>query len=1119
MQRGIIADNQQCESDLLLITFTRRMPEGRIVRSPSAARRLAEAEAWLDQHARGGEVLVVCSHLEAGNHLARTLAARRGALFGIRRLTLNALAYQLALPELVQAGLATHSPLGQQALAARVAHEAKTEGALGAFSAVVHGPGFARALASTLDELRLHEIEIDQLTAIGGTGPTLSELLRRYQETSSSAGVADRTEVLRAATRAAESTDRPPLAPSTLLLDVPIRTPVEKRFIASLVRSAANVLATVPEGDETTLRALQEALDVASQIVLTGEDASAAVSQLQRYVFSGSAPSRPAATQDVIVLSAPGEAQEAVELARCIQSEAASGVRFDSMSILLRSPEAYTPLIEDALARAGVPAYFETGTLRPAPGGRAFLALLDCAAEELSASRFAEYLSLGQAPSLDEKGAPLPPVEEPWFPPRHELAPPPSGEYSRPVQLDLFAPPPKVPAPEKQPSIEGTLRAPWRWERLLVDAAVIGGRDRWERRLTGLARELQERLLELDDPEGSEAAALGRRLEDLEHLRAFALPVIEMLAGLPSKARWGGWLDVLERLAARVLSSPEGVLSLLKELRPMASVGPVDLFEVREVLNDRLTFLSQDPPQYRYGRVWIAPIHAVRGLSFDVVLVPGLAERMFPRKIIEDPLLLDGDRRKLGASLPLQEDRIAEERLALRLAAGAARRKIVFSYPSIDLQKGRSKVPSFYLLEVMRASEGRLPDFESLERDAADSSGARLGWPAPRDPSAAIDETEHDLAFLSDALRQDTPEEQAKGTGRYLMNVNAALARSLRARYQRGLNRFTSVDGYLDPSSDAKRVLLEQRFGSRAFSVTALERFAACPYRFFLHAILRLRPRETVEQITHLDPLTYGRILHVAQYQILQKLQEERLLPVRSHNLAAALEVCEHVFGQVAEQFGEDLAPAIERIWRDELARVRTDLRGWLRQESEAPGGWVPHRYEFTFGMKPQGPADPTSVLDEAVLRSGLRLRGAIDLVEKRDDGKVRITDYKSGRVRVPEGAVLLGGESLQPILYSLAYQALTGDEVVAARLYYCTERSGYTERQVEPNEEALEVVSEFQRRVDKAIEEGFFPASPRQGCAYCDYLPVCGPSAEVNAKRKETDPRLSSLNWLRNLR
>ena len=31
----------------------------------------------------------------------------------------------------------------------------------------------------------------------------------------------------------------------------------------------------------------------------------------------------------------------------------------------------------------------------------------------------------------------------------------------------------------------------------------------------------------------------------------------------------------------------------------------------------------------------------MRGLSFDAVFVPGLAERMFPRKIVEEPILLD----------------------------------------------------------------------------------------------------------------------------------------------------------------------------------------------------------------------------------------------------------------------------------------------------------------------------------------------------------------------------------------------------------------------------------------------------------------------------------------------
>ncbi len=1095
------------------------MPNARVIQSPSAASRLSEAAAWLENHCQGGEVLILCAHLEAGDHLVRTLAARRGALIGVRRLTLDAFAYQLALPDLVEAGLATQSPLGQEALAARVVYEAVADGQLGDLATVAQGPGFARALASTFHDLRLHRVEPSALTEVGLAGRGLSDLLDRYERACQSAGVADRTRVLETATRVADEKHRRPLGLPTLMLDLPLTTPMERGFIAAVARRAERVLATAPTGDDVSLRGLEGALGVSSEIVTRIPDSSETVWQLQNFVFSGSTPAESGSPEDVIILSAPGEAQEAVEIARAIQSEAEAGLSFDAMAVLLRSPDAYTPLLEDALGRAGIPAFFETGTLRPDPAGRAFLALLDCAAEELSATRFAEYLSLGQLPDLDEKGAPESPKEEPWVTPRHDLAPPPPPGSREPVQLDLFSPPERVAEPDKLPAVEGTLRTPRRWEKLLVDAAVIGGRERWERRLSGLARELTERLQELDDPDGTLAAAVRRQLEDLEHLRHFALPIIELLAELPSKARWGRWLDALERLAARVLATPDGVLALLKELRPMDSVGPVELFEVREVLNERLTLLSQDPPQYRYGRVWVAPIEAARGLSFDVVLVPGLAERMFPRKIVEDPLLLDAERRKLSAGLPLQEDRVAEERLFLRLAAGAARRKVVFSYPSVDLQKGRAKVPSFYLLEVVRASEGKLPDFETLERDAAASSGARLGWPAPREPGRAIDNTEHDLAFLSDALRQEADKKEAQGTGRYLVTVNPALARSLRARYQRGRPRFTSSDGLLEPSTEARQVLATHQLASRPYSVTALERFAACPYRFFLNAILRLRPRETVEQITHLDPLTYGRILHVAQFLILKKLEEEDLLPVRADNLPRVLDISEQVFRQVAADFKDELAPAIERIWHDELDRVRTDIRGWLRHESQATGGWVPHRYEFTFGMRPHGPADPASVLEQAVLAGGLRLRGAIDLVEKREDGKVRVTDYKSGKVRVPDGAVLFGGESLQPILYTLAYEALTGDQVAAARLYYCTEKVGYVERGVEPDEEALQVVSEFQRRVDEAIQEGLFPAAPRLGCLFCDYLPVCGPGAEINAERKKTDPRLSSLNWLRTLR
>ncbi len=43
------------------------------------------------------------------------------------------------------------------------------------------------------------------------------------------------------------------------------------------------------------------------------------------------------------------------------------------------------------------------------------------------------------------------------------------------------------------------LEVPIGWERLLVDAAVIGGRDRWARRLRGLRAEFDAQLRALEN--------------------------------------------------------------------------------------------------------------------------------------------------------------------------------------------------------------------------------------------------------------------------------------------------------------------------------------------------------------------------------------------------------------------------------------------------------------------------------------------------------------------------------------------------------------------------------------------------------------------------------------------
>ena len=161
----------------------------------------------------------------------------------------------------------------------------------------------------------------------------------------------------------------------------------------------------------------------------------------------------------------------------------------------------------------------------------------------------------------------------------------------------------------------------------------------------------------------------------------------------------------------------------------------------------------------------MGPVEAARGLSFDAVFVPGLAEKLFPRKIVEEPILLDALRAQLGGGLDTNEDRLAQERLALAIAVGAAERRLYFSYPRLDLDQARPRVPSFYALEAVRAAEGRLPDFAELARRAETHFlDTCVGWPAPSDPAVAIDDAEYDLAILDrlfDALRTRTPAQHA----------------------------------------------------------------------------------------------------------------------------------------------------------------------------------------------------------------------------------------------------------------------------------------------------------------------------------------------------------------------
>lgn len=932
------------------------------------------AREFVRRHAAGGVILIAGSR-EAADELALEVCA--DVLAGVERYGFRDFVHRASREALRRRGLAAVGRAVREAIAARVADGTE----LTWLREAAGFPGFPRALTDTIEAVRLNR------RAVEGD---LAALAAGYERELGERGFADhalRVELAREALAEEGSRFR---GRAVAVLDAAVRTAAERELIGELLRGAGEALELRLEGGGAA------------------EAGGTSLEQLQRNLFAVGAVEAREEDGSVEIFSTSGEALECVEIARRILH---SGVPFDEAGILLRSPERYQPLVLEGLRRAGVPAYCSRGVARPDAAGRAFLALLACAEEGLSASRFAEYLSLGQLPESEE-----------WV-------------------------------------------SPAGWERLLVDASVIGGKERWERRLAGLRAEAVARLEAVEDED--ERERLGRRIGQVEALERFALPLVGRLAELPRAGTWGEWIAGLSDLAEAALRAPERVLELLAELEPMADVGPVGIGQAMRVLAPRLNALRAAEREARYGRVWVGGIEEARGMSFRRVFVPGVNEGLFPRPPAEDPLL-PGEARGNDHEL-------------LRVAAACASERFSISFSRLDLLTGRERVPSFFAFEVRRASGGREMDVREFEERARVATATRIGWPAPLEVKDAIDDAEFDLATLAP---------RTEGCGLYLKKLPGRAVDSLRVRWMRwDRKRWRAADGLIveEIGSD---LMKPYRLKQRAWSPTQLEQYARCPYRFALKAIHGLSERESPAALESMDPATRGTIYHEVQAELLRA--------------GEWLERLDAVVDRVAARYAEELAPAIPEIWRAEVEGIRADLRGWVQQKLALEPDWSPVECEREF---------------DVALEAGFRLKGRIDLIERHASGAMRVVDHKTGKPRDPRPEMVGGGEALQPALYALGAEAALGEEVRMGRLWYATIARNYEVIDVAMNEWTRRRALAVLERIDGAIAAGFLPAAPRKdGCKGCEYAMVCGPYEEERAKAK-TQGELSRLRELRGWR
>ena len=236
-------------------------------------------------------------------------------------------------------------------------------------------------------------------------------------------------------------------------------------------------------------------------------------------------------------------------------------------------------------------------------------------------------------------------------------------------------------------------------------------------------------------------------------------------------------------------------------------------------------------PHDETGRVRVLSAASIRTLSVPYLFFAGLSETAMPGSDREDRLYSDAEYqqlRDLGLPLVLRSHRNQEEMLLFYEVATRATRSLQLSYPALD-EKAQPLLPSPYVGEMQRAMGPRLAAAPAIDLSPL---------PQTTQPQSPAD---FRLLSVSQALKGDSRLLAALVRQPPSQQVGQQMLAALHMTGERAQRSgFGSFEGLL--GSSAAKAWLTERFGpDRLFSASHLEQYAGCPYKFFLHNVLKLR--------------------------------------------------------------------------------------------------------------------------------------------------------------------------------------------------------------------------------------------------------------------------------------
>ncbi len=484
-----------------------------------------------------------------------------------------------------------------------------------------------------------------------------------------------------------------------------------------------------------------------------------------------------------------------------------------------------------------------------------------------------------------------------------------------------------------------------------------------------------------------------------------------------------------------------------------------------------------------YG-VQITTLDEIRGLEFDYLFIGGLCDGDLPTRY--SPEIFSSGSFKKQAKIHQ-----TEERYRFYQALCTWKKQLFLTYPLTE--SGKEIIVSTFLdefEEVFSISSKNENDYEDIIFSNEDLQ-TLIGKNGTESVSGKMKSNlTVDLDKISHALEIDkirNSEEQVESP--YSGNISSD-----------------------DPEITTKL----NSFLSKQYSISQLETYAKCPFKFFVERVLGI---ETIEEPTEdIEAIEMGRLLHSILYEFYSSLREKKIKLVNCDE--KTFQQAEKIIFEIATdqlQLTAFRSPLTfyerEKILGLNGNKKESILYKFLETERKCEDDFIPMFFEVSFGRLKESGSDKILSDQEPIIIDNIKLRGKIDRIEV--DEKIKsfnIVDYKLSGAK-PSFDDLKTGISLQLPVYLFAASELLSrkfngkyspNEMFIYSLKYAVDDFG--KDRVTSTKKGDEIQS-VEQLVDKSIEhvknyvedisKGKFYLSKLEErenkvCRFCQFRTVC---------------------------